>query len=61
MPTNLRNELKEFERELARVVAKFMRLYDRVEKEARPETRAEDPVPLPLRGAQPPRQLPGYQ
>lgn len=61
MPTEpLREELKQFERELARLVAHFMKLYDRLEKEARPEMAKDPPMPLVLRAAAPPTLI-GYQ
>ncbi len=63
MPSDLRDELKEFERDLARVVAKFMKLYDRVEKEVRPGAPPTLPQAPPKVVVGPPdaRALPGYQ
>ena len=63
MATELREELKAFEQELARVVTRFLRLYERLESEARPESAAGGPRPPanPLaRPVAPSHTLPGY-
>lgn len=39
MSTELREELKAFERDLGHLVARFLRLYEKLEAEVRPESR----------------------
>lgn len=38
MSTNVREELKAFERDLAHLVARFLRLYEHLEGQVRPES-----------------------
>ena len=59
MPAKVEEELQEFERDLAHLMARFMRLYDHVERTARP-VRTPPTVPPP-RSVEPPGHLPGYQ
>lgn len=59
MSTDLREEMKAFERDLAVLVGKFLKIYQRLEMEVRPEARAQPPAPLLLRPIEPPA-LPGY-
>lgn len=63
MSTDIREELATFERELATIVARFLRLYERLESEVRPERR---PAPKPPTMKAPSADhsqvlLPGYQ
>jgi hypothetical protein len=64
MSTEIRDELAAFERDLAALMARFIRLYERVENQVRPE-RTAAPVPPPAPPApraadSAPALLPGY-
>lgn len=65
MSTNLREDLATFEKDLATLVARFIKLYERLETEVRPE-RAAKPSgpPAPATAPRPPEAsqplLPGY-
>lgn len=61
MPNDLQSELTDFERELGKLVTRFLRLYERLETEVRPHRRPEPPVPLRLQPPPGPPILPGYQ
>lgn len=65
MSTEIREELATFEKELATLVARFLRLYERLESEVRPERHARPPQPATLPTQRAPESaqalLPGYQ
>jgi hypothetical protein len=65
MSTDLREELATFERDLANIVARFLRLYERLESEVRPERQNAPKAPVmpaaPKTAANAQVLLPGYQ
>lgn len=59
MPADIKAELKDFERDLAHVVARFLKLYEHIEATARPAD-AGAPPQRPSPPTREPPSLPGY-